>query len=75
MDFNQEAIFVSLAMSSGDLSPSCFLLTLAPAPRGSNELVTLENEEDGEKAPIPTKMKANIRISITMLKPKAIAMS
>lgn len=75
MEFNQEAICVSLAKSSGFFSPSDFLFTLAPAPSGSKELVTLENDDDGEKAPIPTKMKANIRIRITILKPNAIAMS
>ena len=61
--------------AESSLSPSEFLLTAAPAPRGNIELVTLENDELGEKAPMPTKIKTSIRISTIMLKAKEIAMS
>jgi hypothetical protein len=50
-------------------------LTEAPAPKGIIELVTLEKEEDGAKAPIPTKIKTSISIRMMILKAKVIAIS
>ncbi len=64
----------SLANSSGFFSSS-FLLTLAPAPNGKSEFVTLENEDEGENAAIPTNIKANINMRIIMLKANEIAIS
>jgi len=53
------------SVDAADLSPARF--AVIPAPTGSNELMTDEKEEVGEKACIPTKININIRRSRRMV--------
>jgi hypothetical protein len=52
-----------------------FLLTANPAASGMSVLVTLLNDEIGENAAIPTKMKANIKSSRIMDQTRETIMS